>query len=96
MDVGECDFFLAECGWVWVSVIFFTECGWVWVSVTFSGRMWLGVDECTIYNYLFSNFCSANQWTRFYMTTASVMKGLKQQKLENQNLKIVLFSKLFR
>ena len=43
MGLGECDFFL-------------TECGWVWVSVTFSGRMWLGVDECTIYNYLFSNF----------------------------------------
>ena len=54
MGVGECDHFLAGCGWVWVSVtfiwlgggerdLFLAGCWWVWVSVTF---FWLGVARC--------------------------------------------------
>ena len=58
VGVGECDFYMARCGrvwvsvtfflagceWVWVSVTFFLAgCEWVWVSVTF---FWLGVGGC--------------------------------------------------
>ena len=34
--------------------------------------------------------CSANQWTGFYITTASVMKELRLPPLENDNFKKVL------
>ena len=52
VGVGERDFFLAECGWVWVSLtfsvlavcdFFLAGCGWVWVSVNF---FWMGVGGC--------------------------------------------------
>ena len=55
--MGECDLYLAGCGWVWVGVTFFclrvggcgwcdlflVGCGWVWANVTF---FWLGVGGC--------------------------------------------------
>ena len=65
--VGRCDHFLAGCGCVWVFVTFFwlgiggfgwmwPFFGWVWVSVTFflagCGWVWVGVGDCTVYNYL--------------------------------------------
>ena len=64
VSVGECDLFLAGCEWMWVSVTFFWlgegGCGWVWpffgwvwvdVSVTFFDSVWVGVGDCTVYNY---------------------------------------------
>ena len=47
--LAGCNLFLAGCGWMWS---FF---GWVRVDVTFSGRVWVGVGECTIYNCPFWN-----------------------------------------
>lgn len=35
MDVGGCDFILAEREWVWVGVNLFTSSWRVWVGVTF-------------------------------------------------------------
>ena len=48
MGVGECDLFMAGCGWAWVSVTFFLAgCG-VWVGEC--DLFWLGVGECMVYN----------------------------------------------
>ena len=38
------------------------------------------------------DWCGANQWTGFYMITASVMKGLKM--IENFKLKIKNYQKI--
>ena len=52
VGMGECNLFLAGCGLVWVSVIFFGwmlagvgECGSLWVSVTFFRLGWMSVGE---------------------------------------------------
>ena len=66
LGVGECDVFLAGCGWMWVSVTYFclsvgecgcglflAECGWVWVSARF---ITMHKKSCLGFQSVFFNF----------------------------------------